>query len=604
MTENENQIEEINFKKEMIKEEINMSKGNNDLEHSIKEDNQNENIPQKKEEGNQQYIEQDEKEFNHKENDETHKEENDNKKEIIKFENNNENEENKKMQKEIENNEKKIENNNNNNDNLQDIKREDVTGIINENQEKNKEIKAQIKTEEEKEKMNYERKEKEKEENIKNEKIENNENKNKDVNTNNKQKEQFINKNNIDKHIKYGIKDVTKKDKLIKNSNEQIEGKEKKKNKHIKKEEIIKKEDKFKTIEQTNIIKKPKIIKSLNKPKTRNENNKKQKEEKRTVIKKVNPSESTGRSHYVFYYRANKSPDNSDIKTLDSMSYYNGKNRANYQFLCSFGPHIPENNPLKNNKLKESQRISLPIGIASTSNSYNTPKKQISLVSFRTEIRPTKKLNIFKPVPKTIIQATKIQTRIQQRKSEGYKLLNNTQKQTQLYYRNKNNNYNYYFNKCYNEPSSSYQNKDKPKLIYYIRCPHCSYPLNDATEVCNYYNNKNYNTSFGYENQNQRVDYNENKRTIKNEYKSKIILNGRNKNNDLDKKYDYSLNIEKSKYYSIGNSIQNSMRSSNKNSNLNESFNNHNYYQSFGTSKKPKNSDCKPKISLKKSYKK
>ena len=74
MTENENQIEEINFKKEMIKEEINMSKGNNDLEHSIKEDNQNENIPQKKEEGNQQYIEQDEKEFNHKENDETHKE--------------------------------------------------------------------------------------------------------------------------------------------------------------------------------------------------------------------------------------------------------------------------------------------------------------------------------------------------------------------------------------------------------------------------------------------------------------------------------------------------------------------------------------------------
>ena len=81
MTENENQIEEINLKKQMIKEEINMSKGNNDLEHSIKEDNQNENIPQKKEEGNQQYIEQDEKEFNHKENDETHKEENDNKKE-------------------------------------------------------------------------------------------------------------------------------------------------------------------------------------------------------------------------------------------------------------------------------------------------------------------------------------------------------------------------------------------------------------------------------------------------------------------------------------------------------------------------------------------
>ena len=432
--------------------------------------------------------------------------------------------------------------------------------------------------------------------------------------------------------------------------------------------------------------------KETNKIKYSIEAKKDEKEKKEEKAKIKNKEEETGgRPHYVFYYLPFKKPNNTEGNTLDSISYYNGKARPNYKFVCSFGP--PQNSPKKNiktdnnknknsnnnikikidnykysnsninakidnsknkysnssinakidnnknkysnsninakidnnknkysnsninaiidnnknknnnnnlkakiinNKSKNSNNsinvkfdnnkninnnsnINLPIGIASTL--YNSPKKfTINVIPPRTEDKTPKVTNIFKPVPKNIIQTSKIQSGYQPRKYDYKQQINNTSA-------NKSKNY---------RIISPYQIKDKNKLKYYARCPNCNFPLNDENEIKKYYSKDHYNISSNYllnNNTNRRSKPYETKKFKKIEKKEGSKYNIRTNNDSTNyRKYFFSpTKSEVSENYLFRNSVQTSINSSNQSSNLVSPRRNHNYYQSIGTSSKNKN---------------
>ena len=322
-----------------------------------------------------------------------------------------------------------------------------------------------------------------------------------------------------------------------------------------------------------------------NKQNIYNKKEKEQKEKKLEINDNDKEEEESERPHYVFYYRPNKRP-NDNGNNIESMSYYNGKTRPNHKFYCSFGTSksIKENIKITKpnyNKIKN-QNINAPIGIASTS--FQSQKKQIiNIVPPRTALKTTKNTNIFKPVPKAVLQTEKIKSRYQPRKYEDYR------KNTNIININRNNSIDY-------ELKTSNQIKEKPKLKYYARCPHCNFPLNDEAEVKKYYKNINYNfNSYNInKNINQKSKPYEAKTVIKNENneKNKFNLRNENKNNNNNNHGKNFYSPKKSENFGIRRSAQNSMHESNQNSTL-TSPNNYKHYPVFGTANKVKNTNRK-----------
>ena len=123
---------------------------------------------------------------------------------------------------------------------------------------------------------------------------------------------------------------------------------------------------------------------------------------------------------------------------------------------------------------KEKEINNTPIGIASISKINQ--KNQSYIPSSRTETKNSKNINIFKPVPKTIVPTKKFINKYQENKKEENKKIN------EINYRH--------------NTTNSYQrnidNSNQQKK-YYAKCPHCNFVLNDEEEVKKYYNNLNKN---------------------------------------------------------------------------------------------------------------
>ena len=156
---------------------------------------------------------------------------------------------------------------------------------------------------------------------------------------------------------------------------------------------------------------------------------------------------------------------------------------------------------------KEKKIINVPRGIASTKTM--SQKTQSYIASSRTETEKSKTINIFKPVPKIIIQTLKYNHKYQKNKQEN----SNKNNHININYRQNNNNISY--------KRKSDINKNK-QLIYYARCPHCNYILNDEEEVKKYYNNLNNNKNnikFSYDIKNE-INYKNNTRCNKFSFKT------------------------------------------------------------------------------------
>ena len=135
--------------------------------------------------------------------------------------------------------------------------------------------------------------------------------------------------------------------------------------------------------------------------------NKKEIKEKEKNTSSPKKEEKSFRPHYVFYYKPYKRVGGSDSNNVSSMTYFNGqgKDRPNYQFYCSYGSSKSSSINQKTNNNKEKEINNSPIGIASTS---KISQKNKSYIPFsRTETKNSKTVNIFKPVPKTIVPAKK-----------------------------------------------------------------------------------------------------------------------------------------------------------------------------------------------------
>jgi len=348
-------------------------------------------------------------------------------------------------------------------------------------------------------------------------------------------------------------------------------------------------------------------------------------EEKESDKKRIKEIEVNGRPHYVFYYKSSKTTDNSSMNTLDSMSYSNSKSRPNYQFLCSFGT---KNSSQKRNQtyLLTSQKpiTKTPIGIASTTaktDIYNSPKNKLYDIISKSDMKATKSTNIFKPVPRTLIQTTKMQTRYQPRKYEyepqkktynkigNCILLSNRQNKTinNLYGSHNTTKYNstkheekkqinkdstfisYFHTNNTNNSNNVYyleSDRDRPRVKYYIRCPNCNFPLNDEKEVNKIYSQKSFNPSYESRRKNLEKDSYANKTYIKssctdyNKYKFQTISNISN-----NKKEDISVKNGKIGSYLFRSCIQNSINfSSPKEKPVRSPKRHHNFYQSYGTS--------------------
>lgn len=239
--------------------------------------------------------------------------------------------------------------------------------------------------------------------------------------------------------------------------------------------------------------------------------NKKEIKEKEKNISSPKKEEKSFRPHYVFYYKPYKRVGGSDSNNVSSMTYFNGqgKDRPNYQFYCSYGSSKSSSIKQKTNNTKEKEINNSPIGIASTSKISQKNKSYIP--SSRTETKNSKTVNIFKPVPKTIVPAKKYIDKFQENKKEENKKTNDI-------------NYRYITSNSYQRNKN--ENINQPKK-YYAKCPHCNFVLNDEVEVKKYYNNLNHN--------------NNDKNKINNyTYNNKRKINIQNKNNENNKTYDFS----------------------------------------------------------------
>ena len=647
-----------NEKNEIIKEKENLDDGNNINEENLKEQNQNNeeekedaslgeedenNIEEEEEENYEDQKLNGEEEYNEEESSKKEggkeKEKNINDEDVQNSkkeeEENSENENQKSLEEEKkgEDEQNKNEVNNEEKINGQD-KEQDEENIKNDKEEEQIEIKSKnennLNNEDDDEENNNNNDNNiiEEKEIIKDNKEEEEEEEGKELDNNEKE----VNEQNQDNNEKEENKII--KDNKESKENELIQdNKEKKEEEENKNKEIIKepnktnpKKSEFKVIKNIEIThiqnnKLSGIEKERERPYTK-------REEKESVKKRIKEIEVNGRPHYVFYYKSSKTTDNSSMNTLDSMSYSNSKSRPNYQFLCSFGT---KNSSQKRNQtyLLTSQKpiTKTPIGIASTTaktDIYNSPKNKLYDIISKSDMKATKSTNIFKPVPRTLIQTTKIQTRYQPRKYEyelqkktynkigncillsnrQNKTINNsyashnTTKYNSTKYEekkqiNKNSTFISYFHtnntsNTSNNNSLYYQesDRDRPRVKYYIRCPNCNFPLNDEKEVNKIYSQKSFNSSYESRRKNLEKDSYANKTYIKssctdyNKYKFQTISNISN-----NKKEDISLKNGKIGSHLFRSCIQNSINfSSPKEKPVRSSKRHHNFYQSYGTS--------------------
>ena len=445
-----------------------------------------------------------------------------------------------------------------------------------------------------------------------------------------------------EKEIMHDIKKENEKNDQIQDNNEKEDNQIIQDNKEVKENEVIhdnkekteKKENKNKEIinepKKTNPKKSEfKVIKNIeithiqdNKhrgiQKERERPNTKR-EGRELEKKRIKEIEINGRPHYVFYYRSSKTSNNLNISTLDSMSYSNTKNRPNYQFFCSFG--TKHSSPKKNQTfLLTSQKPNAkpPIGIASTTvtttDSYNSPKNKLFDIISKSDMKITKSTNIFKPVPRTLIQTTKMQTRKYEyepqnktyNKIGNYIFLSNKQNNninnsnishnTSRYISSKNEekkqiNKNITYTSNFHNNSAYYQDndKDKPKVKYYIRCPNCNFPLNDEKEVKKIFNKKCFNPLYENNRKNQEKDHYQNKTYFKSfcnnntsQFQTINNISNYKKTDTFNKNWKIGSYLFKS---CIKNSINNSSK---KEEAFKSPKNHHNFYQSYGTSAKSK----------------
>ena len=624
-----------NQKDEIIKENENLDDENNKNEKDTQE--QNQNFEEEKEdislgEENENNIEEKENQYeSQKQNEEEeYKKEENSKKEEEKEENiNNEDIQNSKKDEElnIENdNQKSLEEekkesdeqnkneiNNEEKINEQNKEQKNEENVDNDKEEEQNEIKSQIENNlnNENEKNNSLKEEKEKEEIIHDNEEEKEKEKKEQIQENNKKEENQIIQDNKEVKENEIIDDNKKTSENEENKNKEIINEPKKTNPKKSEFKVIK------NIEITHIQdnKQKGIQIERERPYTKREG-------KELKTKRLKDLEINGRPHYVFYYRSSKTSDNSNMNTLDSMSYSNCKNRPNYQFFCSFG--TKHSSPKKNQTYlltSQKTRTKPPIGIASitatTADIYNSPKNNLFDIISKSDMKTTKSTNIFKPVPRTLIQTTKIQTRYQPRKYEyepqkkiynkigNYVLLSNRQNNT-INNSNVSHNTSRYISTKYEEKKQINKNtaytsnfhasntyclesdNDKPKVKYYIRCPNCNFPLNDEKEVSKIFNKKSFNPPYENRRKNQEKESYQNKTYIKSSCNNNNKPQFQNINNTSNyKKIDTIGKNGKIGSYLFRSCIQNAINNSfQKEKNIKSPKNHHNFYQSYGTSAK------------------
>ena len=624
-----------NQKDEIIKENENLDDENNKNEKDTQE--QNQNFEEEKEdvslgEENENNIEEEENQYeSQKQNEEEeYKKEENSKKEEEKEENiNNEDIQNSKKDEElnIENdNQKSLEEekkesdeqnkneiNNEEKINEQNKEQKNEENVDNDKEEEQNEIKSQIENNlnNENEKNNSLKEEKEKEEIIHDNEEEKEKEKKEQIQENNKKEENQIIQDNKEVKENEIIDDNKKTSENEENKNKEIINEPKKTNPKKSEFKVIK------NIEITHIQdnKQKGIQIERERPYTKREG-------KELKTKRLKDLEINGRPHYVFYYRSSKTSDNSNMNTLDSMSYSNCKNRPNYQFFCSFG--TKHSSPKKNQTYlltSQKTRTKPPIGIASitatTADIYNSPKNNLFDIISKSDMKTTKSTNIFKPVPRTLIQTTKIQTRYQPRKYEyepqkkiynkigNYVLLSNRQNNT-INNSNVSHNTSRYISTKYEEKKQINKNttytsnfhasntycqesdNDKPTVKYYIRCPNCNFPLNDEKEVSKIFNKKSFNPPYENRRKNQEKESYQNKTYIKSSCNNNNKPQFQNINNTSNyKKIDTIGKNGKIGSYLFRSCIQNAINNSfQKEKNIKSPKNHHNFYQSYGTSAK------------------
>lgn len=623
-----------NQKDEIIKENENLDDENNKNEKDTQE--QNQNFEEEKEdvslgEENENNIEEEENQYeSQKQNEEEeYKKEENSKKEEEKEENiNNEDIQNSKKDEElnIENdNQKSLEEekkesdeqnkneiNNEEKINEQNKEQKNEENVDNDKEEEQNEIKSQIENNLNNEnEKNSLKEEKEKEEIIHDNEEEKEKEKKEQIQENNKKEENQIIQDNKEVKENEIIDDNKKTSENEENKNKEIINEPKKTNPKKSEFKVIK------NIEITHIQdnKQKGIQIERERPYTKREG-------KELKTKRLKDLEINGRPHYVFYYRSSKTSDNSNMNTLDSMSYSNCKNRPNYQFFCSFG--TKHSSPKKNQTYlltSQKTRTKPPIGIASitatTADIYNSPKNNLFDIISKSDMKTTKSTNIFKPVPRTLIQTTKIQTRYQPRKYEyepqkkiynkigNYVLLSNRQNNT-INNSNVSHNTSRYISTKYEEKKQINKNttytsnfhasntycqesdNDKPKVKYYIRCPNCNFPLNDEKEVSKIFNKKSFNPPYENRRKNQEKESYQNKTYIKSSCNNNNKPQFQNINNTSNyKKIDTIGKNGKIGSYLFRSCIQNAINNSfQKEKNIKSPKNHHNFYQSYGTSAK------------------
>ena len=138
--------------------------------------------------------------------------------------------------------------------------------------------------------------------------------------------------------------------------------------------------------------------------------------EEKNIVLSSQKEENQRRQHYVFNSKGNKIPEDSKSYEISSIQNCKTLNKPNYKFYYSFGTSKPPSMNQELNINKEKKIINVPRGIASTKTM--SQKTQSYIASSRTETEKSKTINIFKPVPKIIIQTLKYNHKYHKNKQE------------------------------------------------------------------------------------------------------------------------------------------------------------------------------------------
>ena len=230
--------------------------------------------------------------------------------------------------------------------------------------------------------------------------------------------------------------------------------------------------------------------------------------------------------------------------------------------------------PIKNNDYKQQNETRTIIQVKRAE-----PKYPIRNSDYKQQYAPktviqTKKTESKYPIQNNDYKQEKIiKTIYQAKKTETKYPIRNSDYKQQI-----SNNTNYNSSKDYNTNTSS-NVRDKPKIMYFARCPHCNFFLNDENEVKKYYCQTNYNTASNfYKNSNQNY--------------ITIETNGMNKYNHIN---NSNKDLNKNQFFSpkVNERTQNYLFKSNTQNNFIKTINNMTtpktngkYYQIYGTTAK------------------